>query len=86
MSIKKELIPLNSQKSFYGKAVDIEFPNGQKVLESYGTVVCTIDSQGVDIEWEKVSNTTLKHLKSFLSVHGKKIGTKKEMKKRYGNN
>lgn len=64
----------DSRKSFYGKAVVKEDNNGKHLL-SYGHNICTIDrNNGVHIhteipKWD--SNTSLRHLKSFLILNNK---------------
>lgn len=41
-----ELPCLDSHKSFYGKAWVKECANGERLLQSYNTIVCKIDVQG----------------------------------------
>ena len=58
-------------KSFYGKAKIIETENGEKVLQSYNTEVCKINSSGEFVRmWEGYSVTTMRHVNSFLSLFG----------------
>lgn len=65
-----ELIPTTSQKSFYGKARVIE-KNGNKLLQSYNTIVCGIDNGGSFRRyWAGESATTMKHVNSFLRLFG----------------
>jgi len=66
-----ELIPCNSQKSFYGKAQVIEF-NGYAVLKSYDTEVCAynkLDGRFVRL-WDDWSATTGKHITAFCAYYG----------------
>lgn len=66
-----ELPCMDSRKSFYGKARVIECSNGEKLLQSYETIVCKIDASGRVIRlWEGYSATTMRHINSFLSFYG----------------
>lgn len=57
-------------KSFYGKAKVIEC-NGCKLLKSYDTIVCKIDSNGSFIKmWNGYSTTTMRHINAFLDLFG----------------
>lgn len=72
-----ELPCLDSRKSFYGKAHVIERNNGEKLLQSYETIVCKIDCQGNVIRlWSGYSATTMRHVNSFLSFYGLPYGGK----------
>ena len=73
----------DSKKSFYGKA-NIREEEGKKILISYSTEVCFIEN---DIPFIKgfYSNTTLRHIKEFLSQNGFKAISKKQMEKDYKN-
>lgn len=65
-----ELTPNTRQKSFYGKAKVIE-KNGNKLLQSYNTIVCGIDNSGIFRRyWSGESATTMKHINSFLGLFG----------------
>lgn len=73
-----ELLPVDSRKSFYGKAQCIEL-DGAYFLQSYGTIVASIDSNGVfHRHWDGYSLTTGRHLDSFLEYCGKRRISKKE--------
>lgn len=64
-------------KSFYGKAKIIETDNGEKVLQSYNTEVCKINSNGEFVRmWSGYSATTMRHVNSFLSFFGMSGGGK----------
>ena len=64
-----ELIPTNSQKSFYGKA-QVRITDDGVFLYSYGTLVCSIDSLGVTHRhWSGYSATTMKHVNSFIAAY-----------------
>lgn len=61
-----DLIPINSQKSFYGKATVTDYGD-IKVLRSYGTPVVAMTPQGVFFKlWDGYSVTTQKHISSFV--------------------
>lgn len=65
-----ELPCLDCRKSFYEKAHVIE-KNGEKLLESYNTIVCKIDENGNFVRmWEGYSVTTMRHINSFLAFYG----------------
>lgn len=64
-------------RSFYGKAQIIEKDDGEKVLQSYNTEVCKITSSGEFVRmWSGYSNTTMRHVNSFLSFFGLSGGGK----------
>lgn len=64
-------------KSFYGKAKVIVKDNGEKVLQSYNTEVCKINSSGEFVRmWEGYSATTMRHVNSFLSFYDMNGGGK----------
>lgn len=65
-----ELPCLDRRKSFYGKAHVIE-ADGQKILRSYETNVCRIDSDGSFHRlWSGYSATTMRHIDSFRKLNG----------------
>lgn len=67
-----ELVPVTSQKSFYGKAKMYELPNGYKLLQSYSTFVAAIDPQGNVLRfWDGWSATTGKHIRAFCGLNKK---------------
>lgn len=60
----------DSRKSFYGKAKVIE-RDGEKLLQSYNTIVCKIDKDGNFVKlWDGYSYTTLRHINSFIQHFG----------------
>lgn len=66
-----QLSPNDSHKSFYGKAWVKECSNGEKLLQSYNTVVCMIDAQGhFKRLWHGWSATTQRHINAFLAFYG----------------
>ena len=70
MTSKKNLIPQNSQKSFYGKAVIHYLDNGTVLLQSYNTIVCEISNGEFIRRWDGWSATTAKHINSFRQMFG----------------
>ena len=76
----------DSAKSFYGKAVVVEDDSGKHLL-SYGHNICNIDNNnGVHIntsipKWD--SQTSIRHIKSFLRLFNKRVGSKAELMKMY---
>ena len=78
----------DNRKSFYGKAIVKEDDTG-KHLFSYGQKICSINNKGcVEIDtsipkWD--SQTSLRHIKSFLQFFGKSIGSKTELLNMYCN-
>lgn len=79
----------DSRKSFYGKAVQLEDNNGTHLL-SYGKNICTITPKNeVQIHTEVPnwdSNTSIRHLKSFLLFNDKPSGSKADIIKMYLDN
>lgn len=58
------LIPMNGQKSFYGKAV--LWKNRDRIfLQSYDTFVAAYDNEGFHRLWDGWSATTAKHVNAF---------------------
>ena len=73
-----ELIPTNSQKSFYGKAMVCSYPDGSHTLYSYETPILRINADGsFDRLWDGYSTTTMKHINSFCVRYGINGGGKK---------
>ena len=69
--------PMDSRKSFYGKAKVQELDDGSKVLLSYGTPVCRLSPSGrVFRTWGGYSATTMRHVNSFLDENGAECGGK----------
>ena len=67
----------DSRKSFYGKALVIEYDNGEKHLKSYDTIVFRIDPDGgLHRLWSGYSATTIRHINSFLQHFGHPHGGK----------
>lgn len=65
------LKPMDSRKSFYGKAKVQELDDGSKVLYSYGTPVCGLSVSGRFFRtWGGYSVTTMRHVNSFLQAEG----------------
>lgn len=66
-----EIKPCNNQKSFYGKANQIETKDGL-FLQSYETIVCYIDKKTNTFHrlWNGYSATTQKHIDSFRRLNG----------------
>ena len=63
---KSYLIPCDSQKSFYNKAVLIETGDGEKMLQSYNTIVCKVTKDGDFVKtWGGYSATTARHVQAF---------------------
>lgn len=68
-----ELKPINGRKSFGGKCFVEEHENGDKVLKSYHTeVVRLVNGKGLRFSEDKenYSQTTMAHIRSFLSFYG----------------
>lgn len=68
--IKFELMTIDGQKSFNGKAVVDVYKNWDMVLRSYNTVVCSWVSGAFFRHWDKKSTTTMKHVNAFRAVCG----------------
>lgn len=63
-----ELPCYDSRKSFYNKANVIEDDNGTKALQSYSTIVASVDTNGeFHRHWGGYSPTTMRHVNSFLA-------------------
>lgn len=75
--VEYELRPLGNQKSFYGKAVMVHYPDESLVvLESYGTEILAVKLNGSKANsikklWDGYSYTTQKHIKSFCGMNKK---------------
>lgn len=63
-----ELIPVyDSRKSFYGKAHIVDYGNGKYDLQSYNTIVATIqDGKIIKNGIGCYSVTTTRHIKEFF--------------------
>lgn len=67
---KYYLMPNDSHKSFYGKAIVIEKDNGEKELISYTTTVMKQTKTGEYIRlWDGWSATTGRHIKAFSGLN-----------------
>ena len=67
-----ELIPVKGQKSFYGKAIVIDYENGFKTLISYNTIVLVERPDGSYIRtWNDYTKTTGKHIDNFSGLSKK---------------
>lgn len=61
----------DGRKSFYQKARVRETARGEKLLLSYGTVVCKLDAGGNFVRlWGGYSATTQRHVNSFIRFYG----------------
>ena len=65
---KYELVPKDSHKSFYGKAVVYVF-EGCEYLHSYGTLIMSRDSGVLTRHWDGWSATTGRHIKAFCGLN-----------------
>ena len=66
---KTELTPTSARKSFYGKALVLEGKDSTRWLQSYDTVMCSVDRDGhVRRHSDYRSNTTDCHVKAFLET------------------
>ena len=66
---KTELTPTSARKSFYGKALVLEGKDSTRWLQSYDTVMCSVDRDGrVRRHSAYRSNTTDRHVKAFLET------------------
>lgn len=78
---KYELAPIDSRKSFYGKAIVTEYSEKLAILKSYGTEVARIEN-GVFVRmWSGYSQTTQRHINAFRSVYGLETITGTKWKK-----
>ena len=66
---KTELMPTSSRKSFYGRAFVLEGKDSTHWLQSYNTIMCSVDRDGhVRRHSDYRSNTTDCHVKAFLET------------------
>lgn len=66
---KTELMPTSSRKSFYGRAFVLEGKDSTHWLQSYNTIMCSVDRDGhVRRHSDYRSLTTDRHVKSFLET------------------
>lgn len=71
-----ELKCIDNRKSFYGKAHVIEHDNGVVELQSYDTIVCKIENGVFKKLWNGYSQTTMRHINSFIDWFGIEGGGK----------
>ena len=70
------LSPVDSHKSFYGKAIVKSIPGGV-ILQSYNTdVAACIDGRFIRL-WSGYSATTMRHVNAFAAYCGLREGGKK---------
>ena len=71
-----ELIPTNSQKSFYKKAM-IKDEKNKLYLYSYNTLIASMNKLTGKVErlceYDSCTATTLKHVRSFCSLNKKEF-------------
>ena len=66
-----ELLPNDSHKSFYGKAIIRTDNDGTETLYSYGTPIVRRDKNGLHKLWNGWSATTGRHIKAFCGLNKK---------------
>lgn len=72
-----ELSPVDGRRSFYGKAKIMKYENKMFLL-SYETIVACVDKNGKFVRlWGGYSQTTMRHVNSFLKYCGINGGGKK---------
>jgi hypothetical protein len=65
-----DLVPCDSHKSFYGKAVVRDYDDGTSVLRSYATDVMRRDADGtLHRLWGGWSATTGRHVAAFAGIN-----------------
>jgi hypothetical protein len=73
------LIPRDSHKSFYGKAIVRTYDDGTTVLRSYATDVISRKPDGTLVRhWDGWSATTGRHVASFAGI-GKAVWDKMDV-------
>ena len=85
MKDMQELQPIYEKvKSYYRKAHVMEEGNSIK-LYSYGTLIASIKDHKMEVVYdlEKITQTTLRHLKEFMQQNEIEVLTKKELIKKY---
>lgn len=66
-----ELPCFDGRQSFYGKALVIEYGNGDRTLQSYATPTCKLKRDGTFVKLNPVATpTTRRHIRSFLRLTG----------------
>lgn len=66
----RELFPMDGHKSFYGKAMVAEMPDGSEVLLSYGTpIIKRLASGALERLWYGWTATTGRHIKAFCGIN-----------------
>lgn len=67
---KYELVPTDSRKSFYGKAVVMVEDNGTETLYSYNTPIIKRLVSGELVKmWDGWTATTGRHIKAFCGLN-----------------
>lgn len=65
-----ELMPNDSHKSFYGKAIVFVYDDDTQILHSYGTRVIKRDAAGnLSRLWDGWSATTGRHVAAFCGLN-----------------
>lgn len=65
-----ELMPKDSHKSFYGKAIVFVYDDGTQILHSYGMRVIKRDAAGNLFRlWDGWSATTGRHIAAFCGLN-----------------
>jgi hypothetical protein len=66
----ENLVPRDSHKSFYGKAIVRRYNDGVEVLRSYATDVISRDANGnLHRHWGGWSATTGRHVAAFCGIN-----------------
>lgn len=67
-----ELYPADGRNSFYGKAIVKNYPNGDRALFSYNTLILVETAKGKTKRyWEDYSATTGRHVIAFNGMNKK---------------
>ena len=77
------LNPVDSHKSFYGKAYEYTDSFGNIHLVSYHTNVASIDADGRCVVKGLYSATTTRHIKAFLTAHNLPYSDSRDIVARY---
>jgi len=79
-----DLVPTDGRASFYGKAKVIKDDDSKdEKLYSYNTLVAEL-KDGKPIVYDTYSATTLRHIKAWLTQHGFKADSAKQIMQDYG--
>lgn len=82
----RDLKPVDSRKSFYGKATVCTMPDGSEVLFSYGSPVLHKDKAGNlfrILHMEDCSNTTARHVTAYAGINKKEFAALPYEARRY---